>query len=380
MTGTEIEDDAKAFEDKVREVLKNQGEEITYREDLDIDEALAQLGEPTRRRKKPDPAAMTAPLGERLQSKSEQRRKTARRRAALVSGVFVHVSSRIHLQRKLLRHDKAKSILAALCHHYAKLCRIEIHHYCIMDNHLHLLLRIRAKSRDLGRMMADVKREFTKSYKAWFNDDYRPSTRYRLDKLGRGTLWDGPYHPVVIEDTGQLAAACFYIEANRLKVIARATLERLSQPPSMTLASQPGLDTPYDALLQLAREYGFQSASYYLGGCEGCDPVLTDGTDAHWATQGEVKQMWKKPARDLPEGWKRVWYDGKHAILKPTPAPARRYPSSPLWACLGNSPQTKALNFGRLLMGTCWRSRHQGETKSSSPRSSHEEIPGASEP
>jgi REP element-mobilizing transposase RayT len=351
---------AKAHGTELEKGIRDSSHEVAYETDLDFEEAVQALNvERRRRRRRPENERSNQPMSRRLSEKAERRRRRAKRQNILQHGIFVHVTSRLHLQRRLLVEDRAKAILADLCHHYAKLCVIELHHYCIMDNHVHLVVRLRAGSRELGRMMADVKREFTKAYKEWFNGEYRRSIRYRAERLGKGTLWEGVYHAEVIKDTRQLIHACFYVEANRLKVIASQTIDRLLGSRISGSEVDDFNDQQASELIEIARNYGFQSARYYLDGCEGHDPVLTDGTDAQWASPDEVRKWWKVTVSKLPPGWRRVWYDGTRAILKPTPVGARRYPSSPLWHCLGKSSQTRSLNFRRLLVQACWRNREQ---------------------
>ncbi|MFU8802794.1 MAG: transposase, partial [Bradymonadaceae bacterium] len=242
MEGIEIQDDEMVFEEALRQALEKEGHEVIYRSVDRVAAALEEVRSTKRRRKRPGSGSVSASLTEQLLEKSRLRERRRERRDLLQNGVFVHVTSRIHLQRKLLREDEVKAILARKCRHYARVCKIELHHYCIMDNHLHLVLRICSESSALDRMMADIKREFTKEYKHWFNHVHRKTIKYRSEKLGRGTLWDGPYTCEIIEDMPQLAAASFYVEANRLKVIARSAIVELTRAPRLLEMEQGRLD------------------------------------------------------------------------------------------------------------------------------------------
>ncbi len=100
-----------------------------------------------------------------------------------------------------------------------------------------------------------------------------------------------------------------------------------------------------------------QSARWYLGGCQGEEPMLTDGTDGNWASAQELDAWWEVPVRDLPKGWRKVWFKDRPGILKPTAPEARRYMENPFVARLGSTPEVRGRMFGRLLMSACWHGR-----------------------
>lgn len=375
--------DMEAFKLAFEAGLEAQGRELRCRVLNGAEDLLKEINilEDCGKRRRKRPILEVVTTTERLIRKREERLRRRERRRLLESGVFLHVTSRIHLQRDLLVYDEAKAILAELCRHYARVCHIELHHYCVMDNHLHLVLRLRDESRCLSRMMADVKREFTRRFKHWHNGIYRRQKRYRVQEMGNGSLWDGPYKAEVVEDMPQLGAVVFYVEANRLKVVARSLIaqwvrlgtmgaEELNDPMRTRAALE-------EVLLDVTRRYGFQSADFYLSGGQGHEHYLTDGMDAVWASKEEVRRYWKSRACDLPEGWRRVWYEGRKAILKPTPSEQRSYALSPLWHALGKSPECKAEVFGRLLLNACRRDQKMRSARSSIPRQTrYEDVLG----
>ncbi|MBA2664469.1 MAG: transposase [Bradymonadaceae bacterium] len=348
---------------------------------------------------KVEPGSQAGPGRSQVEAKQGKKKKRLAKRVTKIDRndkrrgrVFVHVTSRSHLGRKLIVADEIKEMLGELCRHYCQVCGIELHHYCIMDNHLHLVLALPngRGDADLSLAVGCIKQQFSRHYKRWYNTVYRKQKRHRPTPLGKGTLWDGPFHQVYLDNDPQLASCIFYVEANRLKVTSYEQIQKLLErpcvqipnatpSPALWLECQGALQPCYEALLEKLRCSNHQSASWYLRGCQGHEAALTDGTDVTWATDAEVKQWWKQPAHLLPRGWRRVWIAGQRRIAKPTPEQARRYPQSPLMARLGATPEMRGRNFGRLLMGSCFKSRSQLNAPSRPPSHSHDFIPGVPE-
>ncbi|MBA2660807.1 MAG: transposase [Bradymonadaceae bacterium] len=283
---------------------------------------------------------------------------------------YFHITSRIHLQRRLIKRAEVKAFLGELCLHYARACNVAVAHYCLMDNHFHLEVGVRAVDLVVAKAAASkligcVKQRFTNIFKAWYNGDYRKEKRYRYKALGKGTLWDGRPHIGRIKDDAQLAACTLYVETNRIKATCSALIQALEEPPCVLSAeeSQGEMQPGYQALLDELSAYPFQSARWYLDGCKGSDPVLTDGSDGIWATDAELKIWWRESVAKLPKGWRKVWFKLRPGILKPTPCAERRYLISPFFQRLGSTPEERGRTFGRLVMGMCWHGRHRLEAE-----------------
>ncbi len=270
---------------------------------------------------------------------------------------FYHVTSRVHLQRRIFERDEVKQMLGDLCLHYARVCEVALVNYCFMDNHFHLEVGVRhgsATCLGVSKMAGCIKQQFTNQYKIWFNGVYRKEKRYRPSRLGNGTMWDGPVYVERIEDEAQLAACTFYIEANRLRACCAEPLGALEEAP---LLEGDALQPCYEQLLETVKGYGYQSAGWYLSGCTGEARCLTSGQDGVWASQSEYEQWERVSVTKLPPGWRRVWFKARPGILKPTPTFERRYLENPIYARLGPTPEQRGRTFGRLLMGACWHGR-----------------------
>ena len=264
---------------------------------------------------------------------------------------YFHVTSRCHLSAFLLQHEKSCQILAELCLHYARACRIALLNYCFMDNHFHLEVGVRQNSLPLEKMVGLIKREFTVRFKRWFNEEYRPTIRYRQPRMTNGTLWDGGFHAEPLDDLSHLQNCTLYIENNRIS----AELKHIAEPHDSDQRSSIVLNRLLNA--------PFQSAAWYLSGTSTPPHLnpLTNGHDGLWATDEEIREYWRKPASALPPGWKRVWFNDQRRILKP-PAPSnRQYPFHPFFQTLGDSSKERSLRFGELLVTAFW-ANHRNRT------------------
>ena len=80
---------------------------------------------------------------------------------------------------------------------------VKVYAFCLMTNHVHLLLAPGDSVADLGRLMKTLAARMT---------------RYRNKLEGRsGTLWESRYKSSVVETDAYLLACCRYIELNPLR-------------------------------------------------------------------------------------------------------------------------------------------------------------------
>ena len=171
------------------------------------------------------------------------------------AGIF-HVCNRVY-DKKYLLGKEAKDFLVKLVRAYEEVCGVEVLTFCLMDNHFHLLVRVphrpegfdvrlevvvarleRALGVESARLMhrnlafwrrtknesaiedwrrAQVRRmfslsEFMKAVQLRFS-------RWHNAKAGRrGTLWEGRYTSVIIEDDERaLRTVAAYIDLNPVR-------------------------------------------------------------------------------------------------------------------------------------------------------------------
>jgi putative transposase len=121
---------------------------------------------------------------------------------SLPSTGFVHVISRGNNRRKIFRYDRDKKKYL----HYLADTRfedqIDIMHYCIMSNHVHLLVHINEQS-DLSRFMQRNNLKFT-----WY-------CRTKYDFCGH--LWQDRFTGKTIDNEEYLIRCGKYIELNPVR-------------------------------------------------------------------------------------------------------------------------------------------------------------------
>lgn len=86
--------------------------------------------------------------------------------------------------------------------HYKKKYNFRLYAYCLMPNHIHLIIDVR-KTDDLAKIMQGL----TQTYTTWFNKKY--------NKLGR--LWQGRFKSMVIQKDKYLIDCLRYIELNPVR-------------------------------------------------------------------------------------------------------------------------------------------------------------------
>jgi len=113
-----------------------------------------------------------------------------------------HVTQRGNNREKVFLdrqdHEKYLSLLGT----YSKKKEVSLLAYCLMPNHVHLLVRP-SEDEGLAKMMQGI----TLCYTQYFNK-----------KNGRtGRLWECRYHSAVVDEEAYLWAVCKYIESNPLR-------------------------------------------------------------------------------------------------------------------------------------------------------------------
>jgi putative transposase len=120
----------------------------------------------------------------------------------VIPGVAVHIIQRGNDRQVCFRED---SDYLVYLHHLGQLCacmRCALHAYCLMTNHVHLLMTP-VDSLACGKLM----RSLGRIYVRYFNDRY-----------GRtGTLWEGRYKSCLVDSSAYVLACYRYIELNPVR-------------------------------------------------------------------------------------------------------------------------------------------------------------------
>lgn len=113
-----------------------------------------------------------------------------------------HVIQRGNDRQVIVRDDADRERLLGLLTEQARLFKVAVHAYVIMDNHFHLLATPETDD-GLPKFMQAVGR----SYVRYFNLRHQRS----------GTLWEGRYRSNVIESERYLLACMVYIDLNPVR-------------------------------------------------------------------------------------------------------------------------------------------------------------------
>jgi putative transposase len=110
-----------------------------------------------------------------------------------------------------------------LLRHYKGEYGFKLYGYCLMPNHVHLILEVK-KGVDLSKIMQGL----SQTYTMWFNEKYK--------KVGH--LWQGRYKSMVIQKNKYLLECIEYVELNPVRA-------NISQSPFEYLWSSGGARLGY---------------------------------------------------------------------------------------------------------------------------------------
>ncbi len=89
-----------------------------------------------------------------------------------------------------------------LLKHYKYKYRFELYGYCLMPNHVHLIIKVQ-KGKDLQKIMQGL----NQTYAIWFNEKY--------NKVGH--LWQGRYKDMLVQKDKYLLDCIAYVESNPVR-------------------------------------------------------------------------------------------------------------------------------------------------------------------
>ena len=311
--------------------------------------------------------------------------RTADEALVAIHGAFYfHIRSKINLGKKILKKQQAKNIIHEQCLHYSRACKVALVNYSIQDDHFHMLIAVTSDSYAVARekaskMIGCIKQQFTKRFKAWFNEIYVRERKFRIQPIPRGSLWDARAEIEFIANETELMSCVLYIESNYLKIRAASEIKTLETPPPQINRDDHAehVDSPYQALKNYLAAHQFQSAGWYVGGRRGHTTALSDGTDGVWLTGRQLEYWWNKPVKKYPPGWRKVWFKKGGGILVVTPDKKRRYHENPVLNLLDAKPVECGRIFRYLVLAACWHNRSRVWVSNSSPAAQDE--PGMTE-
>lgn len=150
----------------------------------------------------------------------------------------VHVIQRGNNRQVCFATDQDYATYIGWLTEYAKRCRVDVHAWVLMSNHVHLLCTPHREG-SLSQMMQSLGR----CYVRYFNSEYQRS----------GTLWEGRYRSCLVQEDTYLLEVYRYIEMNpvRAKMVASPGDYRWSSYRVNALGHPSDLCTPHPSYLAL---------------------------------------------------------------------------------------------------------------------------------
>jgi len=141
-----------------------------------------------------------------------------------------HIIQRGNNRQKICVDEEDFGKFLSLIDTYKAKFAFELYHYCLMANHLHLLLKIIMKD-DLAKLMQGI----FQSYRFYFKRKYRYS----------GYLYQGRYKSKLIKTDNYLLDCARYIERNplRARIINDLSQYRWTSYPVYALGHESGIIT-----------------------------------------------------------------------------------------------------------------------------------------
>ena len=189
----------------------------------------------------------------------------------VVPGVALHVRQRGNDRQNCFRHDNDRLVYLSMLRDLSRARRCAIHAYCLMTNHVHLLL---TPADEVGCSL--MMRDLSRCYAAYFNRRYEKS----------GALWERPFRSCLV-DSAEYVITCYrYIERNpvRAQMVAKPADYPWSSYAGNACLRSDSILEPHPEYLALGRDDASRPHAYrdLLVDAEAADSLkaLRDATDA----------------------------------------------------------------------------------------------------
>lgn len=133
-----------------------------------------------------------------------------RRRRIDWPGAWHHLMNRGAGRRAVFRDDDDRRLAVSLLSEFEERFGVEVHAYCLMGNHFHVLVRSRE-----GRVSEAMK---------WFGSEFTRRVNFRREV--DGAIFRGRFHSVLVERDAHLIWLFRYINANPLDLGWKQPLDR----------------------------------------------------------------------------------------------------------------------------------------------------------
>jgi len=113
-----------------------------------------------------------------------------------------HIIQRGNNRQDVFFDDKDKKYYLDMLNKYSKECECKINAYCLMNNHIHILM-VPQQDNSLAKTMQKVSLKYTQ----YINKKFKRT----------GRLWECRFHSAVVDSESYLWTVCRYIERNPVR-------------------------------------------------------------------------------------------------------------------------------------------------------------------
>lgn len=167
----------------------------------------------------------------------------------VVPDVAVHIVQRGHRRGACFFDDADYLAYLVALGTYAARFHCAVHAYCLMTNHVHLLVTPR-EAAGCALLMKHLAQ--------------RHSKRINAKLVRTGTLWEGRFYSALVTTDDYVLACYRYIELNPLRagMVQHVAHYRWSSHRANILAEPNGLITPHPTYLALGRDQTHRTSAY----------------------------------------------------------------------------------------------------------------------
>jgi len=160
-----------------------------------------------------------------------------------------HIIQRGNNRQKIFRDDEDYEKFLSLFEEYRNKRAFELYNYCLMPNHIHILMKI-FKKEDLAKLMQSI----FQSFRFYFRKKYKYT----------GYLYQGRYKSKLIEAENYLLECARYIERNplRSRLIDDLSLYKWSSYPFYANGHRNGIITENPLFCTLSADNAKRNEAY----------------------------------------------------------------------------------------------------------------------
>ena len=138
-------------------------------------------------------------------------------------GYIYFVTTNTYSRKEIFKNQRACEFLRSIISYYRFVCKFKLYSYCIMPEHLHMIIQTLSKQYDISTIMKEIKGTFAREYNI-------------LTRKG-GEIWQWKFYDSVIKDESDLMTKINYTFENPVRkgMVKNATEYEFSSAKSYLL-------------------------------------------------------------------------------------------------------------------------------------------------